>query len=105
MKVNETLKNTQEITLELSLSVEEFDNLFTYCEDCGKIIFKNNAINLDDEYFCEECVTVCDCCGDTIRRSQVYMTEDSEYYYCKDCFDNETHVCDDCGSFIERRKT
>jgi hypothetical protein len=97
MKVNEMKKTDYEITLELTLSYGELNDHFVYCEDCGKLLFRNDAICVDDEYFCNDCVTECDLCGRLIRCEEAWHTSDSDYDYCMHCYDTRTHICDDCG--------
>ena len=79
MKVNEMKKTDYEITLELTLSYSELNDRFVYCEDCGKLLFRNDAICVDDEYFCNDCVTECDLCGRFIRCEEAWPTSDSDY--------------------------
>lgn len=84
-------------TYTITIGEEEFENNFCRCSDCGELLFISEAIRIDGEYFCQNCVCTCDVCGRYIRNDDSYRTVDSDYDYCHDCFISETYRCSDCG--------
>lgn len=91
------VKNENDLTITITLTEEEFENHFCFCSDCGELLFISEAIRIDGEYFCQNCVCTCDVCGRYIRNDDSYRTVDSDYDYCHDCFISETYRCSDCG--------
>lgn len=84
-------------TVTITLSAEEFENKFCFCADCGKILFINDAVSIDGDYYCSDCTAVCAYCGCIIPAEESYHTRDSDCDYCNDCYLEHTYVCEDCG--------
>jgi hypothetical protein len=97
MTINQIKRENNQIHLEVILCARDFEQYFVYCEDCGELILKEKAIELDDEYYCNSCVITCDCCGSIHPRRSAYTPEDSDCYYCRRCYENDTYLCQDCG--------
>ena len=87
----------EDLSVTLTLTQKEFKEHFCFCSDCGEVMFVDDAIRIHEKYFCECCVTTCDCCGEVIPLENVYHVEDSDYAYCRDCYLSRTCVCNDCG--------
>ena len=85
-------------TITITISEEQFENHLCLCEDCGKVMFINEATMLENRYYCGGCLATCDECGRIIRREDVYLAEDADYTYCHECFLEETIRCADCGN-------
>lgn len=97
MNVNEIKNENNLISLSITLTKSEFDNYFIRCESCGEIVLKESAVYTEGGYYCPDCVSCCDVCGECYPSDSLYHTEDSSYSYCEHCYDTETYVCADCG--------
>jgi len=97
MTINEIKRENGNIYLEMVLCHRDFDRFFVYCEDCGEIVLKEKAIEIDGEYYCSCCVLTCDTCGCLVPRRYSHTVEDSDYIYCNHCYNEQTYYCDDCG--------
>ena len=97
MKVNEMKKTDYEITLELTMSYGELNDHFLYCADCGKLIFREDAVSLEGGFYCNDCITECEICGSLILRDDACHAVDSDFDFCERCFERSTVICDDCG--------
>ncbi len=97
MTINQIKRENQNIHLEVILCARDFDSFFVYCEDCGEIVLKEKAIEIDGEYFCSSCIDYCDNCGSAVPRRYSHTVEDSDYIYCSRCYEAECYVCADCG--------
>ena len=97
MTINEIKRENQNIHLEVILCSRDFDRFFVYCEDCGEIVLKEKAIEIDGVYYCSSCVITCDECGCLFPRRNMRTAEDSEQVYCNRCFEDNCYVCADCG--------
>ena len=97
MNVNEIKNENNLISLSITLTESEFNNYFIRCESCGVIVLKESAVYTEGGYYCPDCVSCCDVCGECYPSDSLYHTEDSSYSYCEHCYDTETYVCADCG--------
>lgn len=97
MTINEVKNENGMLHLEVILCIREFDKYFAYCEDCGEIVLKEKAIEIDGVYYCSSCVIACDECGCLFPRRNMRTAEDSEQVYCNRCFEDDCYVCADCG--------
>lgn len=98
MIINQVKHENNNINLNIALTDHEFKERFIRCADCGEILFKEDAVDIDGIYFCLNCVVACDVCGVLIPADSSYHVADSEYHYCRHCYGNETYICEDCGS-------
>ena len=66
------------------------DNQTVICDNCGDRIWRNNSEG--DRYvtLCISCFenqyTVCEECGRLVHNDEAFSVEDSDYYYCQDCY-------------------
>lgn len=63
-------------------------NLWVKCGTCGEWCFKDDAVNFDNEYWCETCSRdLCRCCqcDEYIYRNDVTWQHDEAY--CENCYD------------------
>lgn len=79
MNVNEIKNENNLISLSITLTESEFDNYFIRCEDCGEIVLKESAVYTEGGYYCPDCVSCCDVCGECYPSDSLYHTEDSSY--------------------------
>jgi len=94
---------------------ECFDKLTLPCENCGNIIFREDAFTAnDDKYYCEKCFnelfTECSYCSEIIPIEESFEAEGNLYceicfnelftrcYNCLDIVDREQALCDNCGN-------
>ena len=69
----------------------ESTNVIT-CAECGCIIDSEDAIMIDGETYCEDCVAECNFCGEYHLRNDMTETEDG--LVCEHCLDNEYGYCE-----------
>ena len=97
MKVLSYEKINGEIVLKVSMSNDEFNDRFVYCDSCGKLIHIDDAFEHDGEFFCSSCTDTCHECGQILPTTLLYSVADSSVRYCRSCYDEVTYVCNDCG--------
>ena len=68
------------------------------CSYCGCEIDAEDAISIDCEIYCPNCVETCEDCGDYFLASQ--LMEVGEYMYCESCAINNAIICQLCGVLI-----
>lgn len=98
MTINEIKNENGMLHLNIAICDRDFHNHFIRCADCGTIIFKSDAVEVSDDYYCSDCITTCFSCGEIIPKDEVYTVADSGGEYCRHCYENETYTCDDCGT-------
>ena len=98
MTINEIKNENGMLYLNIAICDRDFHNHFIRCADCDTIVFKGDAVEISDDYYCSDCITTCCCCGAIVPKSEVYTVADSGDEYCRNCYENETYTCDDCGT-------
>ena len=68
------------------------------CSHCGREIDVDDAICIDWEIYCSDCVERCDDCGEYFLPSQLMRV--GEYEYCEICAMNNSVMCEVCGQII-----
>jgi hypothetical protein len=71
------------------------------CEDCGCLIDPDDAIYIDGYYYCRDCCSYCDCCGEWHRGETTYVDNDRQYV-CEACLDEYYHYCEECEEWHDR---
>lgn len=72
----------------------------TYCSHCGRRIRNHDdEIWVDDDVYCEECVTYCDECGCYELSDRIRWVESTERYVCDDCLESYYTYCDECECY------
>ena len=70
------------------------------CSHCGAEFTQEKLIEFDGEVYCTDCLdeltTVCDCCGERIRRED----GDSETTLCHHCYEYSYTRCEECGVLL-----
>ena len=81
------------------------------CNHCGKVLTKDDLLDLEDfdfnedsdgNEYCKECATrlvECRDCGRIYHRDDMYTTEHG-YRVCEDCRNDHYYTCDDCGDLV-----
>jgi len=88
----------EEIDEENDLYCDDCGNSTVCCNECGEAIYEEDAYIIDGEYYCRDCVSYCERCGEHVLN----VTDVGGYYYvCDDCLENHYTQCDDCGTWIE----
>jgi hypothetical protein len=68
------------------------------CADCGCYISDDDAIWIDGECYCRDCVHYCDHCDDYHRNEEYYV---SGYgWVCEDCAQEYFTYCECCGHYV-----
>ena len=68
------------------------------CCYCGCEIDAEDAICIEWELYCPNCVETCDDCGEYFLPNQ--LIEVGEYMYCESCAINNSIICELCGTLI-----
>lgn len=67
------------------------NDMFGYCDCCGRHAFAEDLYIVDDQYVCEACYdsqcSTCEHCGYTTFNENIVYDEETEQYVCKDCLD------------------
>ena len=72
------------------------------CADCGCVIeCEDDAIWVDGEYYCRDCVSWCDICEEYHRSEGRYIERD-RIEVCEYCFDEYYYTCRECGEYVHR---
>lgn len=71
-----------------------YDNLFVTCEECQEPISRDDAYYYDGTPYCDECYnnnfTTCASCDNDIPNDDTYYDDDTNSYYCEECYRNLT---------------
>ena len=67
------------------------NEIFTYCDSCGRRIFYDDALSVGDESWCEHCYDKyakrCECCGEAVYEDQIHYHEGTQQYVCEYCLE------------------
>lgn len=74
---------------------------YVTCKHCGNKIDSDNAIYVNDEPYCEDCVYWCDMCEEYHVGDNYHYIEDEDLYVCDSCFNEYFSYCDKCNK-LER---
>ena len=69
------------------------------CEHCGCAINEDDAHYVDGEYYCDDCVTWCECCDSYVLNDDATWIDSEDRYVCNDCLDEYYSYCDECGNY------
>lgn len=68
-----------------------------HCANCGFEVYEHDAILIDGEYYCEDCVSVCSNCGQ-MHHDVVYVGS-IQGYVCRDCLMERFAYCEYCHHY------
>lgn len=71
------------------------------CSDCGDELDEDEAIYVDGEPYCRDCVSYCECCESYHREEEFYI-ESENSYVCENCFNEYYDTCRECGNHFNR---
>lgn len=71
------------------------------CADCGCYVNEDDGYWVNGEFYCEDCVTYCDCCGEYERNDNTRYIE-GYGEVCDDCVEEYFYNCDDCDELVHR---
>jgi hypothetical protein len=74
------------------------------CADCGCEIDEDDAVYVNGEYYCRDCVSWCNNCQE-YHRSESYWVESEDRHVCEDCFNKYYTTCGYCGEVVSRGDT
>ena len=69
------------------------------CAGCGAE--SRHPAEIGGQFYCEDCTTCCDDCGDSILWDDALKSDDG-IYYCESCYGERYVRCDDCGCEVSR---
>lgn len=93
------------------------------CPECGCVIPQIDAVYIDGEYYCSDCVEECDCCHEWILKDRITEIDgenvcidcleySGDYWYCAECYEwhraedmvliDEKAYCTVCYEYIKR---
>lgn len=55
------------------------------CEQCGCTVAREDAYEIDGDWYCPDCVTYCKQCGELILVDGSNWSDSEEGYFCEDC--------------------
>lgn len=67
------------------------------CEKCGKLIYRDYLININDKYYCTEHTTRCGCCNYPVLKEKTKKV--LEGLVCEKCFEKRCSKCDCCDEY------
>lgn len=71
------------------------------CVDCGCALDEDDIIWINDEPYCRDCVSYCECCEEYHRQEEYYI-EGRNIYVCESCFESYYATCYCCGCNVDR---
>ena len=67
------------------------NELFTYCDCCGRRIYADDAYVIGDDDICEDCydrhASRCERCGEVCWNEDIHYYEEHDIYLCSECLD------------------
>ena len=67
------------------------NDLFTFCDNCGRRIYVDDSYAVGDETVCSNCFDKycrrCECCGDLMYEDQIHYHEPTQQYVCEFCLE------------------
>lgn len=70
------------------------------CNDCGNYYDLEDMHYIDREWYCSDCITHCDCCGQTVPcRDTTYISE-GNLDVCGDCLEDHYTLCNLCDEYV-----
>lgn len=76
------------------------------CYDCGCVIDEDDAIWINGEPYCSDCVTYCECCDSYfVNDSEGTYIESENRYVCNECRDNYYTYCSECDEYYPTEDT
>ena len=67
-----------------------------YCAACGCEIDEDSCIQIDGEYYCEDCVTYCEDCESYHTNDDIVYINELDRYVCNSCYENNYSRCEHC---------
>ena len=73
------------------------------CSECGtRIDIDEDAIEINGNYYCSDCVFLCKYCNKYCLKSDGTYVESEGEWVCNDCLSDYFMNCYDCGEYIHR---
>ena len=67
------------------------NEMFTYCDSCGRRIYTDDSYAVGDESWCQDCFDKyahkCECCGEIVYEENIHYHEPSQQYVCRYCLE------------------
>ena len=75
------------------------DIVMIECFDCGEEIDEQDAVCIDDECYCVDCIFCCDYCnGDIPSKDNSYG--DNNILLCQSCYEEHYFTCESCNNIV-----
>lgn len=74
------------------------------CTECGESIDLTDAIEINGEYYCKDCVVQCENCGEWFLKDDCTYVSYEDGYVCEDCLGEDYVQCRDCGQYFPQSK-
>lgn len=82
---------------------EENEQEIVVCEECGEEIPISEAVELNGNYYCQECAELyekCDNCGDYHYKDEMTTVAGGDRV-CESCLDDYYSYCEECGRYVD----
>lgn len=76
------------------------NNRYKTCEDCGREIDEEDGYWIGGYFYCDECVTICERCGEAVHNDDSCYIESEDKYVCDVCRDEYYTYCTHCCSYV-----
>lgn len=70
------------------------------CTCCGYSIDEDDVFWIDDEPYCNECVSYCECCDEYHRADDMIWISSESRDVCRGCVHDYYVVCEHCGEYV-----
>ena len=80
------------------------NDLFTFCDSCGRRIYVDDSYSVGDECVCSHCFDKyckrCECCGDILYDDHIHYHEPTQQYVCEFCLDELNEIEEEKRRYI-----
>lgn len=67
------------------------NEMFAFCDSCGRRMYADDSYPVGDEYWCEHCfdkyARKCEHCGEAVYEDQIHYHEGTQQYVCEYCLE------------------
>jgi hypothetical protein len=70
-----------------------------HCANCGAFVDKEDMREYEGKWYCDDCATTCDDCGEVHLRDEMTYIDGYSRLVCESCLDDNYIYCDDCERY------
>ena len=70
-----------------------------YCAECGDAVDEDEAVEIDGEYYCDNCALYCHCCDEWFTPDAAGARNAYGDWICDCCLDSEYTYCNGCDEY------